>query len=98
MRIIDKICLHGSSYKIWEVIEQTMGLKVKKTTKLLECIKGYGSSLYKKVAETSKKIFAAIKQSEGHRIEDSLHIISRLVESCKKEIKQFYFMNKQTLM
>lgn len=48
-RIIDSICRHRSSNRIWEVIEQTMGLKVKLSTKLLECIRGYGSSLIRKV-------------------------------------------------
>lgn len=45
-----------------------MGLKVKASTKLLECIKGYGVSLYGKVMEVSLKIMAAIKQGEGHRV------------------------------
>jgi hypothetical protein len=47
-RIIDSICRHRSSNRIWEVIEQ-MNLKVKLSTKLLECIRGYGSSLFRKV-------------------------------------------------
>jgi hypothetical protein len=45
-----------------------MGLKIKPSTKLLECIRGYGSSLYRKVVDVSKKIWAAIQQGEGHSV------------------------------
>ena len=37
-----------------------MGLKVKLSTKLLECIRGYGSSLISKVVEVGRKIAAAV--------------------------------------
>lgn len=96
-RIIDSICQHRSSNRIWEVIEDTMGLKIKESTKLLECIRGYGACLYRKVVDVSRKIVAAIKQGEGGRVESSHHIVSRLVLSCKEEIKQFYYINKETL-
>lgn len=96
-RIIDSICKHRSSNRIWEVIEETMGLKIKESTKLLECIRGYGGYLYRKVVDVSRKIVAAIKQGEGQRVESSHHIVSRLVLSCKEEIKQFYYINKETL-
>ena len=39
-----------------------MGLRIKESTKLLECIRGYGGSLYRKVVDVSRKIVAAIKQ------------------------------------
>ncbi len=56
-----------------------MELKVKPATKLLECINGYGASLFRKVIDVSIKIVAAIKQGEGNRVENSHHIVSRLV-------------------
>lgn len=31
-------------------------------------------------------------------MEESHHIVSRLVQSCRDEIKQFYFINKETLI
>lgn len=39
-----------------------MGLKVKLSTKLLECIRGYGASLIRKVMEVSCKIAEAVSQ------------------------------------
>lgn len=83
VRIIDSICKNRSSNRIWEIIEDTMSLKIKESTKLLECIRGYGACLYRKIVDVSRKIIAAIKQREGHRVESSHHIVSRLVMSCK---------------
>jgi hypothetical protein len=50
----------------------------------------------------SRKIAAAVAQGGqgqgGQRVEESHHIVSRLVQSCREEIKQFYFINKETLI
>jgi hypothetical protein len=72
-----------------------MNLKIQKITKLFACIKGYGSSLYKKVKDTGEKIIKTIKNSEGplsyhpndhdkqRYTENTYHIISKLILSCK---------------
>lgn len=52
VRIIDKICKHGSSNSIWETIQSTMNLKVKNISLIFSCIKGYGGYLYKKLVDT----------------------------------------------
>ena len=108
IRIIDMICKYKSSCHIWELIQEQMGLKIKREVKLMECISGYGRHLLKKVTETGRRIYMTIQQISSiqkdmdqqdylHTIQNSHHIISKLLFGCKEEIKQFYFINKKIL-
>lgn len=86
-----------------------MSLQVRNITKLFACIKGYGTPLYRKVVETGGKILQTIQSSPQlghashgvheklHSLENTYHIVSKLISSCKGEIKQFYFINKTNL-
>lgn len=109
VRIIDNICRYGNNNSIWEMIEEKMNLKVKEVTRLFGCMKGYGSHLYEKLLSTGEKILKTIKSSESqfgmhheeqqslHNLENTHHIVSKLVLSVKEKIKQFYFINKENL-
>lgn len=85
-----------------------MNLKANRISKLFSCIKGYGQHLYTKLEDVGFKIMKTIKAAEIqvdhhkeheklHNIENTHHIISKLVLSCKQEIKQFYYVNKFNL-
>ncbi len=76
-----------------------MSLKIPPIPKLFACIKGYGGHLLKKLADTGLKIIATIEASRKEKkelasLESSYHVVSKLVLSCKTEIKQFYYINK----
>ena len=60
MRVVEAICRYGRSNSIWEIIEETMGFRVKEMVKLFGCIKGYGSFLYQKLMGTGEKIIKII--------------------------------------
>ena len=104
-RIIGLICRHGNSNHIWELIEQTMNFKVGQWAKLWECLTGYGAALQRKVRTVGEKILETLREGGGKgeegekltRLHDTYHVVSKLVTSCKEEIKQFYFINKQIL-
>ncbi len=64
VRIIEKICKHGSNNKIWEMIEENMNLKANRISKLFSCIKGYGQHLYTKLEDVGFKIMKTIKAAE----------------------------------
>lgn len=63
-RVIEKVCRYGSSHHIWEVIEDTMHLKVNNINKLFNCIKGYGNHLHRHLCQTGEKIIKTIQEAQ----------------------------------
>lgn len=87
-----------------------MHLNIKPISKLFACLRGYSQNAYDKLFQTGLKIFRAIEKSESlmsqmgegqqehlHSLENTYHVVSKLLLACKDEIKQFYFINKSIL-